>query len=184
MSSRFRLQVEGTSPYSYAVSGLPPGLAFDPESRELAGVPTESGVFNPAYSVSDSGTIEQTASQSFELTVRSASALAVQDVPDMVFEPNAQITPFTLPAASGGVSPYIYIVTGLGEGLNFNDDSREISGTPTTTGVRFVTYRAEDQEGIQVDSDFTITIEVEGRRYITVVEDEDSINATDIQSGK
>ena len=172
----------GTAPYFYSVEGLPPGLTFDPETREITGVPTTPNLYDVRLSVRDSGTPEQTESQEFALTVRSANVLSLHAVADRSFVPGSEIIAFTLPSANGGVPAYTYIVTGLGEGLAFDPLTRQISGTPNTTGDRAVTYRVEDAVGSQVEQRFMITIETHGARYIAVTEDR-SISATDIIAG-
>ena len=55
-----------------------------------------------------------------------------------------QITPFTLPAASGGSGSYNYTVTSLPDGLMFEAVTREISGTPDAATIAIVTYTASD----------------------------------------
>ena len=173
----------GTSPYVHSVQDLPAGIVFDEQTRELSGTPSVPDVYTIILSVVDSGTPQQTAQQTFDLTVRSASALSLQVIADRAFEPGAGITPFTLPAASGGVPPYVYIVTGLGEGLTFDENTLEVSGTPNDTGNRVVTLRVEDGVGSHVERQFTITIQPQGFRYIGVSTD-DSISATDIRNGE
>ena len=172
----------GTAPYFYSVEGLPDGLTFDSETREITGVPTTPNVYDVRLSVRDSGTPEQTEVQDFVLTVRSANVLSLQPVADRGFAPGSEITAFTLPSANGGVPAYTYIVTGLGEGLVFSALTREISGTPNTTGDRAITYRVEDAVGSQVEQRFTIAIETHGARYIAVTDDR-SISATDLVAG-
>ena len=172
----------GTAPYFYSVEGLPPGLTFDSETREITGVPTTPNVYDVRLSVRDSGTPEQTESQDFALTVRSANVLSLQPVADRSFVPGSEITAFTLPSANGGVPSYTYIVTGLGEGLAFDPLTRQVSGTPNTTGDRAVTYRVEDAVGTQVEQRFTVAIETHGARYIAVTKDR-SISATDLVAG-
>ena len=172
----------GTAPYSYSIAGLPDGMVFDVETREITGVPETPGVYDVTLAVSDSGSPIQTETQVFVLTVRSASALSLTAVDDRSFTPGSAITPFTLPAANGGVPDYTYIVTGLGEGLSFNADTLEVSGTPNTTGERQVVFRVEDAAGMQVEQRFTVTIETHGARYIAVTSDRD-ISATEIVAG-
>ncbi len=41
------------SPYVYAVSGLPAGLSFDPETRTISGAPTQTGSFTVTYTADD-----------------------------------------------------------------------------------------------------------------------------------
>ena len=172
----------GTAPYFYSVERLPDGMTFDSETREIAGVPNTPNVYNVRLSVRDSGSPVQTETQDFVLTVRSANVLSLHSVADRSFIPGSEITAFTLPSANGGVPAYTYIVTGLGEGLVFNPDTREISGTPSTTGDRAVTYRVEDASGIQVEQSFTVAIETHGARYISTSKDR-SISATDLIAG-
>ena len=41
------------SPYTYAVSGLPPGLSFDAATRTISGTPTGSGTYTVTYTADD-----------------------------------------------------------------------------------------------------------------------------------
>ena len=43
----------GTPPLMYSMSGLPPGLSFDPETRTLSGTPTEAGRYEVTFRVED-----------------------------------------------------------------------------------------------------------------------------------
>ena len=43
----------GTPPYMYSVSGLPPGLSFDPETRTISGTPTEAGRYEVTVRLED-----------------------------------------------------------------------------------------------------------------------------------
>ena len=177
---------DGTSPYAYVIDSneLPAGMSFDAQSRELSGTPTEAGAFDITYQATDSGTTPQTATQGFRLTVRSATVLAIGSTSDRTFVPDTEITPFVLPAASGGLAPYVYILTGLPSGLNFDAATRKISGTPGTVETRTVTYRVTDGESTEVERQFEIVIETSGRRYIFVVDKGDkNVTATEIQSG-
>ena len=42
-----------TQPYFYAVTGLPPGLWFDPETRQVFGTPTTAGIWTATYTAED-----------------------------------------------------------------------------------------------------------------------------------
>ena len=174
----------GTVPYIYSVEHLPAGLVFDAETREISGSPSSSeiGETTVILHVSDSGVTAQTASASFDLTVRSAAELSLAGIGDFIFPPDAPIPTITIPAAHGGVPPYSYIVTGLGEGLTFDEVTREISGTPTTVGVRTIHARVEGDDGSDVERQFEINISPRGARYILVSFDRD-VTATDIVGG-
>ena len=43
----------GDPPLTYAVSGLPPGLSFDPGNRQVTGTPTMAGTYPVTYTVTD-----------------------------------------------------------------------------------------------------------------------------------
>ena len=43
----------GQLPYFYAVSGLPPGLSFDPLTRAVTGTPTQEGSYTVTYTADD-----------------------------------------------------------------------------------------------------------------------------------
>ena len=175
----------GTTPYTYTLTGLPDGLVFDPSNREVSGTPAETGLFSATYTATDSGTPEQTAQATLTITVRTAEVLELPDPPDRVFAPNANITAFSLPNATGGLAPYTYIVVGLPQGLTFDDDALQISGTTGNPGIFSVIYRVVDDDGTQVEQAFLMTIEQPGRRYIAVLSESDatSVSAAELQSG-
>ena len=75
----------GDPVYYYAVSGLPEGLTFDPETRTISGTPTETGEFEVTYIADDPDTVgsaylnpeienttalNDTASRTFTINVR------------------------------------------------------------------------------------------------------------------
>ena len=174
----------GTAPYTYTLSGLPSGLAFDPDSRLLSGSPRENGTFGLVYGVSDSGTIIQTDNELFDLVISSADALDLGTPLDRDFTPSTAITPFDLPAASGGRQPYTYIVTGLPAGLVFDSGTREVSGTTETSETAEVTYRVRDDMGTTVDKTFEIEVQAVGHRWTAVVDDNGTVTAAEISAGE
>ncbi|WP_395382470.1 putative Ig domain-containing protein [Mesorhizobium sp. UC22_110] len=112
----------GIAPYRYALSGsLPSGLGFDPGTGELRGTPTQAGSFAVSIEVTDStGGTPAKVTQGYTLVVAT---------------PEVSVTPSSLPgglqgtpyaatiAASGGIAPYTYQVSGSlpgGVGLDRN----------------------------------------------------------------
>jgi hypothetical protein len=69
----------GTPPYAWmlpAISGqLPPGLALNFSTGQIAGTPTSAGPYSFTVQVQDSGPPLQTASQAFSVTASAASSL-------------------------------------------------------------------------------------------------------------
>ena len=67
----------GAEPYTYTLTGLPAGLAFDASARQITGTPTTAGTETPSYTVTDdAGT---TATQTFDFPVVAETALITHD---------------------------------------------------------------------------------------------------------
>ncbi len=174
----------GNSPYTYSVSGIPPGMIFDAVNRRLYGTPNRPGLFRVSYGVTDSGTPSQTESTQFDITVAADTSLSIPNLLPRSAVPNQPIGTFTLPDGQGGVLPYTRIILGLPPGLTFDEDSRQVTGTPEQAGKFTVTYRIQDNQGTHVDATFDYTVASPGRRYVFVVDTPtEDISASEIQSG-
>ena len=64
----------------------------------------------------------------------------------------------TLDAGSGGNAPLNYAVSGRPAWLNFNGNTRVLSGTPDATGAHDLTYVVRDADGDEVTDAFTVTV--------------------------
>ena len=146
----------GTPPYTYTLSPIPPGLAFNAASRSLSGTPTTAGITKATYTAIDAN--RKTASLTFTVTVIGPIAFNPPTIPDQTFTVDTLITPLTLPRAIGGTPPYIYTLSPIPPGLAFNAASRSLSGTPTTIGTTKATYTATDASGQIPSLIFTITV--------------------------
>ena len=133
----------GNGNITYTLSGLPTGLSFDDDTRDIEGTVSAAnqvGTHALTYTASSGG---NSASQTFNLIV-SASTLAwdsTQGNRSFTGIGSANIS-MTLPAASGGAGSITYTVTGLPTGLSFDDDTRVISGRRTSSGNHDITYQA------------------------------------------
>ena len=149
----------GVPPYTYAIGGnIPDGLAFNANTRRITGTPTSAGVGVVTYSATDdNGTI---VTSQFSITVAPAavpdlSVPAIGNQAAVVGTAYSQI----LPVATGGAPPYAYFIIGnLPDGLAFDANAREISGTPTTVGSEPIVYRVIDDDGDAVTSQFNIIV--------------------------
>ena len=85
-------------------------------------------------------------------------------VPDKSFRAGVAITPFQVPAATGGNGAIRYTATGLPSGLTFDGTGtdadgcpgaapRTVCGTPTRTGSRAIYVYAEDTDSNRGDDD-------------------------------
>ena len=148
----------GTPPYTYSISGEPPGLSLS--GRVLRGTPTAAGSYNVTYSVEDSGSPAQSASTSFTFTVAPAD-LVLGSVSNKSGREGTSFSA-TLSSASGGTRPYTYSISGEPPGLSLS--GRTLSGTPTTPGSYNVTYSVEDS-GSPAQTDrvtFSFTVASDG----------------------
>jgi gliding motility-associated-like protein len=59
----------GTLPYTYVATGLPPGLTFNPVTREITGTPTLGGTFPVTVTVTDAAGATATAIYTIVVTV-------------------------------------------------------------------------------------------------------------------
>ena len=143
----------------YTAWPLPPGLAFDPATRELTGTPTENGVTTVAYRASTDrlGTV----TADFTITVTGLPIVGPptrfrMEPADVPWTMGDDAIDVTLPALFGdpaGVS-YValafnpinvdYPATPLPGWLAFDPATRGLTGTPTENGVTTVTYRASN----------------------------------------
>ena len=153
----------GTPPYTYAATGLPPGLTFASSTRTISGTPTTAGTYEVEYTVTDDG--NKTASRSFDITVTTAPptcnpTFGNQSVSDKPWTSGTGIAPFTLPLASGPNCSLSYTLSpALPAGVALNASTRRVSGTPTGTMARTrYTWRAGDTGGAAATLTFYITV--------------------------
>ena len=131
----------GTSPYTWAMTGLPAGLTFSASSGTISGTPTAAGTSTVAITVTDStNPTHQTASVNLSLRIGAGLTITTATLPGGTA--NAQYSA-TL-AASGGTQPFTWASTGLPAGLSLNASTGAITGTPTAAGTSSVAVTVTD----------------------------------------
>ena len=120
----------GSGVNTYTASSLPPGLSFNPSTREITGTPTASGTFNFTINAADNE--GHSATGNYTIVIKDPLVLPAGTLPDgtVMMTYSGQ----TIPVASGGTGPYTYAATNLPPGITFNTTTRVISGTPTQSG--------------------------------------------------
>jgi len=146
----------GSPGFTYAIasgSTLPAGLTLS-NAGLLGGTPTADGDYTFGITVTDSKNCKITTN--YTLKVIKAITIAAQNLPNGtvgVLYPTQ-----TLPLAVGGTSPYTYTATNLPPGLVLNATTREITGTPTTSGTFVIPVKVTDTDGNTITRDYTIII--------------------------
>jgi RHS repeat-associated protein len=142
----------GTSPFTWAATGLPDGLSLDPASGVITGTPTVAANATVTATVTDAtGTTSST-----RFAVKVAGPLTVTEPGTRNDSRDASAT-LTL-AAAGGAGPYTWSAIGLPDGFTLNPATGVISGTPTVAATWAVTAKATDNAGRSASTTFTWTI--------------------------
>ena len=145
----------GNAPYTYTISGLPETLSFNPDTRWISGTPTASGLHQVTFTATDRDL--DPVSQTFELNIAADNMPTEPSVDDLHLKV-ARAFNLELPEGANGDSPYTYTVSALPSGLDFDDQTRFISGTPDTPGMTNVTYTVTDDDGDPISTDFKVTV--------------------------
>ena len=135
----------GTGSKTYSMSGLPPGLSFDPATRTLSGTPTTAGTYEAIYTVTDA--VGASASFPPIVIVVKAADPPPEAPGELMFVVGEAIEPLTFPEAPGGTGSKTYSMSGLPPGLSFDPATRTLSGTPTTAGTYEAIYTVTDAVG-------------------------------------
>ena len=159
MNSPFTVRLPGATggnaPYNYTISGLPETLSFNPDTRWISGTPTASGLHQVTFTATDRDL--DPVSQTFELNIAADNMPTEPSVDDLHLKVSRAVN-VTLPAGANGDPPYTHTVTALPPGLNFDEDTRILDGTPDTAGATNVTYTVTDEDEDSISTDFTINV--------------------------
>ncbi len=129
-------------PTSYTASGLPAGLALDPLTGAINGMPTTAGTFIVTLSAENSaGTSTAT------LTITVAPAAVAPIITSGASSSGAVDQPFPTYLIGATGLPTSYSATGLPDGLTLNVVTGAITGTPATAGTFIVTLVAANTTG-------------------------------------
>ncbi len=143
----YQITATGTEPITYSVSGLPSGLTFNANTATISGTPTTAGTYN----------VELTASNTFG---QDAETLVIQitqpvDPPVItsVLTKHATVDePLSYTLTASGTGPITLNATNLTDGLVFNAETGQISGSPSAAGVYNITLSATNAGGTSTET--------------------------------
>ena len=169
----------GVAPLTYNLtatdgSAQPPpiGLVFNPTNRTLIGTPSvAAAAVSYRWIVTDSASPAVSRMLDFTITVNAAPVVdtapafvAGASIAAATFYQDTNITPLTLPRATGGEGAITYALTPPIPGMFFDTVTGVLSGAPTTAAVATdYTYTAGDTDGSAPGTDessLTISITV------------------------
>jgi len=151
----------GTAPLRYAVvPELPAGLIFSTSTGVISGTAT-AAVAASNYTVTVTDSLQQSASQAFNLTVKAIPVLtAIQAQPNYLLSRAVAASAFTPIAANGGYGTISYSLTpALPAGLTFSTSTGVIIGTPTgASSTATYTVNLADQAAQTASGTFTLAV--------------------------
>ncbi len=143
----YQITATGTEPITYSVSGLPAGLSFNANTATISGTPTTAGTYN----------VELTASNTFGQDVETLVIQITQpiDPPVITSVLTKQATvgePLSYSLTATGTGPITLNATNLPDGLAFDSETGQISGSPAQEGVYSITLSATNSGGITTET--------------------------------
>lgn len=140
----------GVAPISWSITSgaLPPGLALDPTSGQISGIPTTQGSFTFTPTATDSAIPPQTATLVSPLSLSVGVPLPLSVATTQLPE-GLSGTPYSSALhANGGVGPFTWVMTSgiLPSGLSLDSSSGIISGLPTAISSASFSVQVTDSE--------------------------------------
>ncbi len=146
---------QGTAPFAWSASGLPPGVTVNAATGALSGTPTAAGAYSVVVTAVD--VAGASASKTFGITI-----IAPPSITNPATLPSwtiGKVYPSQTITSIGGTAPYAWSATGLPTGLTINASTAVVSGTPTATGLFTpVTVKITDALGAISTQVYTITM--------------------------
>ncbi|WP_311475586.1 putative Ig domain-containing protein [uncultured Corynebacterium sp.] len=136
------IEVDDATPVDVRVEGLPRGLFYDESNRAIDGVTDAVGTHSVTVIATDAG--GNTSEAGLELIVEDTTSPTVQNA-----EFSSEVgSPFSYVVnATDSVGLKRVTVSGLPHGLRFDENSRTISGTPSSLGYFQAFVTASDRAG-------------------------------------
>ncbi|MGX0911478.1 putative Ig domain-containing protein, partial [Staphylococcus caprae] len=138
------------------VSGLPAGVEFDNETNTISGTPTKVGSYPIVVTTTDESGNETTTK--FTIQVVDTTKPTVTSIGNQTKEVNTAIDSITIDASDNSGQDVTNKVSGLPAGVEFDNETNTISGTPTKVGSYPITVITTDASGNKIETTFTIEV--------------------------
>jgi hypothetical protein len=145
----FTVTAAGTTPITFGAVGLPQGLALDPNSGILSGIPLVTGVFNIGLYATNAA---MTTTGQLALTLTTG----VPGITSSLSASGKQGNSFSYTIVASN-TPTFFTASALPAGLNLNPATGVISGPPIVSGAFSVPISAGNQFGADTEV-LTLTI--------------------------
>ncbi|MBX5317926.1 putative Ig domain-containing protein, partial [Staphylococcus caprae] len=143
-------------PVTNKVSGLPTGVTFDSETNTISGTPTKFGSYPITVTTTDaSGNETET---KFTIKVVDTTKPMVTSIANQTKEVNTSIDSIKIEASDNSGQVVTNKVSGLPDGVSFDNETNTISGTPTKVGSYPITVTTTDASGNETTTSFTIQV--------------------------
>lgn len=138
---------------TYFVTGLPPGLTFDPKSGAISGKPTTMGSYGVGVQVSDGRDIAS-GTFAWNITPPPNQPPTLAPVGNQSHKVGGAVS-LALSASDPNGDALNFSTTGLPPGLSINATTGVIAGTPNRRGRYSVTAQVSDGRGGSAKRSFT-----------------------------
>ena len=148
----------GREPYAYSADRLPPGITLNPDGT-VTGTPTLSGVTRSTISVKDvRGTVD-----TLQVTFTTKALLAFHRTKKPRVGKVGKVYSWRAPVG-GASETKIYLISGaIPPGLELDEETGFLSGTPLTAGSFRVKIWALGDAGTQISKKYRIKIQAPAR---------------------
>ena len=147
----------GCPPITFAMSGAPSAISINRSTGRISGTPSSTSTSRATVTVRDNrGTTDETRFQ-----LRVSSPLSIVSISDVVVTWQLDMTPIQV-SVSGGRPPHVHSLESAPAGIDIDESTGLITGTPTQLGSAIVTVIVRDQDQRQDEEPFTMTVALPG----------------------